>query len=298
MGIWINASGGSTKGAGIAGMLSTLLAVKKVVPVGMTGVSIGAALALPSLLGKHAIIKELITTITLKQVFDNIPVNDKGKITLKALQRMVCSLVSDKVGALGTQNNFIKLYREIVTEEDFEYYLTSDLAPIYVGIVNINIGEAEFINIKTVNYNRFLELIMASTSIPLATELVEIGNNKFYTDGGVAAHIGCKFVVDSHFKVTELINCFSRPKHLQVAEIIKTRKDIEIAKTAIQIFDIQSKNNSKLLEDFIALYSKHYNIKNTNLYTPYLLTHMYDMNSERLNLLYEAGVQEVLLNYN
>lgn len=294
---WLNLSGGSTKGASIAGMVTTLLMEKNFVPDGITGVSIGAILALPLLLGKHTLVRNLITSITLEQIFDSVPVTKKGSLSFKAIKNIVKSFFNDKVHSLGTQNNLMLIYKQLVSKQEFEDYKESNLASIYVGVVDINIGQIKFVNIKTLDYISFLEHIMASASIPLATELVELELNKFYTDGGVAQHIGSKFVVDN-FRVEEMINCFSIPSTIQVKSFVKTKADLELATIALQVFDIQSKNNSKLLLDYVDLYSKTYNIKNTNLHTPFLLTSLYDVNPKSLSILYQAGVEEARTKYN
>jgi predicted acylesterase/phospholipase RssA len=293
---WLNLSGGSTKGAAIAGMVTTLLMEKKFVPTGITGVSIGALLALPLLLGKHTLVRNLITSITLEQIFDNIPVTKKGSLSFSAIRRIVKSFFSD-VHSLGTQNNLLTIYKQLVSKQEFENYKNSNLAPIYIGVVNINVGIVEFINIKQIDYVSFLETVMASSSIPLATELVELKKNQFYTDGGVAAHIGSRFVV-KNFQVTEIINCFSVPSEVQVTPFVVTKKDLELANIALQVFNIQAKNNSNLILDYVDLYSQIYNIKNTNLHTPYLLKSLYDTDSKNLSYLYEAGVKEARTNYN
>jgi len=221
-----NLSGGATKIGGLFAKSERIIKEFGYKPDVISGVSSGALLALPIAMGKWDELKALITTITLDHIFDNYPVNKKGKITLKSIWRLLIGKPS-----LGTQNNLRKTLSSLITEKDFDKYINGKYPRVYIGVTNFNSGEFELINVQNLDYGQYLDYVIASASIPFAVEGVEIDGD-IYFDGGVLHHT-CATEVIRKFKtkITHCITVFSRPRNMDLSYDLFDQIDItQVAK--------------------------------------------------------------------
>ena len=86
---------------------------------------------------------------------------------------------------------FDKLVNEL-DPFDFETFKNSK-TKFFVTVTNLETGQAEYPQIK--DFNKDMEYLRASGSMPLLSKIVEIDNNK-YLDGGVADSIPVKKAID------------------------------------------------------------------------------------------------------
>lgn len=274
-----NISGGATKVGGLFAKSERIIKEFGYKPDVISGISSGALLALPIALGKWDELKELVTNITLEHIFDNNPVNKKGKITLKGIWRLLMGEPS-----LGTQNNLRKTLSNLITEKDFDKYLNGKYPKVFIGVTNFNSGEFELINVQNLDYGQYLDYVIASASIPFAVEGVEI-NGDIYFDGGVLHHTCATEVIRKYkSKITHCITVFSRPRNMDLSYELFDQIDItQVAKQYENISTAYASLTDQIVEKELCT---QYKIKNVQIFCPSVLKSLYDVDPVRLKELY------------
>jgi predicted acylesterase/phospholipase RssA len=286
----LSISGGSTKIAGLAGAIDSLVNKFKYKPDVIVGTSAGSILSLPIALGYWALIKRVTTNFTLDQIFSVSPVNKKGEISLIGKLRVLFGKNS-----LGKQDNLIKTLRGLITEKDFNKYLRGDYPTIYIGMVNFNTGSRKYQNIKECTYEEYLNCVMASTSIPYAVEPVFI-KGEYYFDGGTRDHIGSHWVMENIDGITENVSVFSRPENF--SSLLDTSwKPKNIFSVFERDQDIRVLEISKKDEKLEKLIAEDKNIKHTAIFIPKVLNGLYDTNKDGIKKLYREGYKSTTKYY-
>ncbi len=277
-----NISGGATKIGGLFAKSERIIKEFGYKPDIITGVSSGALLALAIALGKWDELKKLISNFNLDDIFDSKPVNKKGNITLKGVYRAAIGEPS-----LGTQNNLRYLLSSLITELDFDNYINGNYPKVYVGVVNMNTGLFELVNVSLLNYDQYLDYTIASTSIPIAVEGVEI-NGDIYFDGGIIHHTCTKALIDKYkSKLTHCITVFSRPKNIDLS--YENFNQIDISQVAKAVYDLNIGYISIKDQEIEKALCGQYNIKNIQVFCPKVLESLYDVDPSRLKELYERS---------
>jgi predicted acylesterase/phospholipase RssA len=274
-----NISGGATKIGGLFAKSERIIKEFGYKPDVISGISSGALLALPIALGKWDELKELVTNITLKHIFDNYPVNKKGKITLKGIWRLLMGKPS-----LGTQNNLRKTLSKLITEKDFDRYINGKYPKIFIGVTNFNTGEFELVNVQSLDYGQYLDYVIASASIPFAVEGVDIDGD-IYFDGGVLHHTCSTEVIRKYkSKITHCITVFSRPRNMDLFYELFDQIDVtQVAKQYENISTAYASLTDQIVEKELCT---QYKIKNIQVFCPSVLKSLYDVNPTRLKELY------------
>ncbi len=136
----LHGSGGSTKGVGIYEVWKKLILTYKYEPQLISGISVSAILALPVAMNKWAEMDKVMDEFTLETIFNEVPVNEKGNLTLKALFRGI------RGKSLGKQENIIRLLDTIVGKEEFDKFRTSTKTPDIITMsVDIKTGKRIFV---------------------------------------------------------------------------------------------------------------------------------------------------------
>jgi predicted acylesterase/phospholipase RssA len=274
-----NISGGATKVGGLFAKSERIIKEFGYKPDVISGISSGALLALPIALGKWDELKELVSNITLDHIFDNNPVNKKGKVTLKAIWRLLMGEPS-----LGTQNNLRKTLSKLITEKDFDKYINGNYSKVFIGVTNFNTGEFELVNVQDLDYGQYLDYVIASASIPFAVEGVEI-NGDIYFDGGVLHHTCSTEVIRKYkSKITHCITVFSRPRNMDLSYELFDQIDItQVAKQYENISTAYASLTDQIVEKELCT---QYKIKNIQVFCPRVLKSLYDVDPTRLKELY------------
>ena len=274
-----NISGGATKVGGLFAKSERIIKEFGYKPDVISGISSGALLALPIALGKWDELKALVTNITLDHIFDNYPVNKKGKITLKSIWRLLIGKPS-----LGTQNNLRKTLSSLITEEDFNEYIDGEYSKVFIGVTNFNTGEFELVDVQDLYYEQYLDYVIASASIPFAVEGVEI-NGDIYFDGGVLHHVCSTEVIRKYkSKITHCITVFSRPRNMNLSYELFDQIDItQVAKQYENISTAYASLTDQIVEKELCT---QYKIKNIQVFCPSVLKSLFDVDPERLKELY------------
>ena len=186
--------------------------------------------------------------------------------------------------SLGTQNNLRLTVSKLITEDDFDKYINGKYPKVYIGVTNFNSGEFELINVLDLDYEDYLDYVIASASIPFAVEAVEI-NGDFYFDGGVLHHT-CATEVIRKFKskITHCITVFSRPRNMDLSYDVFNQIDItQVAKQYENISTAYASLTDQIVEKELCT---QYKIKNIQVFCPSVLKSLYDVDPIRLKELY------------
>lgn len=133
-------------------------------------------------------LKQMYTSVNNDSIFSVNPFKDNGKIKFFNL---VWRLIKKKK-SIGEFGNLRKLLKESCTIQDFLNIKSSN--EIIITTSNMTTGSPEFFSNKDYThanlgprYDRFIDAIIASASVPLAAEPVKIDND-YYLDGGILEH--------------------------------------------------------------------------------------------------------------
>lgn len=273
-------SGGATK------IVALVAHGTKVLQSGYTpdivvGVSSGSLVMLPLILGKYELLKEKTTNLKLSDIFDKAPVNEKGKITLASGLRGLTK------GSLGTMNNLKESIKFFVSEKEFNDFCKNKKSPLlYAGVTNMNTYKFKLILLNNLTYEAFIETVLASSSIPVFTPPVKIGKELYY-DGGLIHHNpAINLLRSKKYNITECVSIYSRPEIIEDYDPKYNGLSIgrNLSKTVEFLQNSVSLHDSEAEKDFC----KGNNIKLIQRFSPKIMKGVYDVDSERLKLLYDS----------
>jgi len=280
-------SGGSTKIAGLAGAAYELIENFKYKPDIISGISAGSILALPIVFKKWDMIEQTVKNLKLSDFFSIPPVNDSGKFTFRAILRIIFGKES-----LGSEKNLLKKLKEFISEEEFLYYkMNNDMPVVYIGSVDFATGGRRYFNLKDLDYYTFLHVTLASASIPIFCESVTLKVQQTQTylfDGGVRDHIGTAWIIQNIKNITESVSIYSRPEDYKTDQNWTPGNVLTVLERYVDITNVEISKSDEILEDLLC---EKYNIKQTKIFLPKILTSLYDVDPTRLTALYNAGRQ-------
>lgn len=296
-------SGASTKigmlvGAGV--MLLRTFGIRVVVIV---GTSSGAMCALILAIGLYQTAKNKARTFTIKDIFRENPNSLRGM--LKAVNRVLHGHYN-----LYDQTKLVETLKGLISEESFYAWANSINSPdVMIGIYNAETRARHYVSLKSKSYEEALDIVLASTSIPIASAPVNI-NGQMYYDGGVRDHIGSEWYVSNyHGKIDECISVYSRPE-------VFTGDDREISKPftfepptkfpklknikrilglGLELYDVMLNEISKSDEVKTDLLCDKYRIKHTKIFAPYKLADgVYETSPEMNDRLLSIGEEQAV----
>lgn len=244
----------------------------------LAGVSSGALVLLPLALGKFDLLKDLALNLKLSDIFGNSPVDSDGKFTFRAILRALNS------GAFGNMAGLEKTIKRVISEEEFTAYRFDKSLPIcLVGYTNFNTNRFTLVNLKEVDYDMMIKVLLASCSIPIYVPPVEI-NGYQCMDGGVMYHNPASVVLYD-YPVTECVSVYSRPKDADTIDLHFT--GTSLGRAVSKTFEILQDASSRKDEAYEVDYCKRRGIRLTQLFSPSKLKGVYDVDPERLKDLYD-----------
>jgi predicted acylesterase/phospholipase RssA len=287
----LNLSAGGTKVVAIGAAALTLLN-RGYQPDVITGVSAGSYLALPLAMGKYEQTEHLMDAIAsdmLSVMFDPSPVTKSGKLTTTAIWNAATGKPY-----LGKQRKSLDAIRKIITESDFDAW-RNDLNTPEVWVLSIDFisGSRIFENLKNYTFEDALSLILASGSIPVYVEAVEMvvnGKRRLLFDGGVRSHIACREILEQYpTQITEMVSIYSRPEDYRDEK----PDDWVLADISTPLFrftDIATIENSKSCEWAELVLCQQRRIKLNRVFLPSIMQGPYDADPGRLVALKRAAV--------
>ncbi len=210
----LSLSGGSTKISFLAGA-GSIMNQHNDYDI-YTGISAGSIVNLLLPINKYNVLKEAIINSTTDDFFSVKPMNKKGKISIIGLFRILLGKPS-----IGKYNlhSLLKIY---YTPDD-HIQLQNSGKIVIVGAVNYNLEQLDYCDVSKVDYETALKWVVASSSIPIATEPIKIGDF-YYCDGGIMEHVSGLHALN--LGATEIDVIFSRPDEIEKQDILWTPKNI------------------------------------------------------------------------
>lgn len=281
-------SGGSTKIAGLCGAAYQVIEKYGYKPDVISGISAGSILTMPIVFKKWEMLEKTVKNLKLTDFFDINPVNENGSFTIRGVLRVIFGKES-----LGSELNLIKELKEFITPSEFdEYKSNADMPPVYIGTVDFANAGRQFFNLKNVDYDTFLKVVLASSSIPIFTESVKLKNSDsqemmYLFDGGVRQHIATPWVLQNVANITESVSIYSRPENYDIGTW-SPGNVLDVLERYVDITNVEISKSDETLEDLLC---EKLNVKQTKIFLPKVLTSLYDVDPIRLTALYNAGMQ-------
>jgi predicted patatin/cPLA2 family phospholipase len=183
-------SGGGAKGAWAGGAAHALYDKGQRWDL-YVGCSTGSLLAtlLPS--DDFAKVKTMYTDVNANSIFSVNPFNKKGKINVwNALWRVITKKTS-----LGESGNLKKILTDNFTNDDYLKMMIANKSAV-VATTNITKGIVEHFNSAEMKREDFIDIVIASSSVPVAMSPVTYKNCQ-YLDGGIMQHIPVSAAIDA-----------------------------------------------------------------------------------------------------
>lgn len=183
-------SGGGAKGAWAGGFIQYKIEEQKYDWDMYFGTSTGSLLITLSSLKEMSRLKEAYTSVNNDSIFSVKPFTKAGNINiLNAIWRILRGKTS-----LGESANLEKLIRKMFTHDDFA--LTRSLGKkLYPCVTNYTKNRAEYALNSAVDYDTYVKYTLASTSVPIGMNFIDINGDK-YLDGGVVMHVPIQKAID------------------------------------------------------------------------------------------------------
>lgn len=253
-------SGGGAKGAWAGGLVQYLIEEKNYDWDMYFGSSTGSLVIPLTSLKEMERLKEAYINVDNDAIFSLDPFTKKGKINIwNAAWRIIRGKTS-----LGESNNLHERIKTMFTEEDFDK-VKENGKDLFACAVDYTEGVAKFAHNKEVSYNGYVDATWASTSVPLAMDLVEI-NGSGYLDGGVIQHVPIQKAIDMGADEIDVI--VLRPKKNELP-IWEGKNMLDVVMRTLEIMDSHLSNYNVLASTLIA-HDK--DVKLRIRYTPYDLT--------------------------
>jgi predicted patatin/cPLA2 family phospholipase len=269
----LSISGGSTKITALAAHGKNILGYYK--PDVYIGVSAGSILLLPMILGKHNEIEKIVTNLKFSDFFSKSPVNESGKIKISAYIRGLTT------GSFG-EMDLSAVISKLVSECEFNDFKISE-NNVYFGVYNMTLNKFELIHANSLNYEEFILYVTASSAIPVYCKPIKIGDY-YYHDGGLKYHNAASYFLINN-DIEELVSVYSRPKEDSKVDWGYNGKYIgrNLSKSIDSMINSISILNEKNEFDICRLR----NIKLKQHWSPSIMKGVYDINNDRLRLLYD-----------
>lgn len=183
-------SGGGAKGAWGGGVAQALYEIKDRRWDKYVGCSTGSLLITTIPAEDFKVLKEMYTSVDMAGIFSVNPYTKKGKFNIwNAIWRLI-----RKKTSLGESGNLKKLLKTTFNKSNFDALKTNN-KDVWVTVTNLTKGQPEHFSNKELTYDEFINMVMASTSVPIAMDLVKFRGSE-YLDGGVMEHIPILKAID------------------------------------------------------------------------------------------------------
>lgn len=279
-------SGGSTKISGLTGAAYQVLQQYGYKPDVISGVSAGSILSLPIVFKKWDMMEKVVKNLTLSEFFDIVPVTSSGGFTIRGILRVIFGKES-----LGSQKNLVNELKSFITPCEFEEYKANvNMPPIYIGTVDFQNAARQVFNLKEVQYADYLNIVLASSSIPIFCESVHMkpaDKDMYLFDGGVRQHILTPWVLQNVGGITESVSIYSRPENYDIGAW-SPGNVMSVLQRYVNITNVEISKSDEALEDLLC---RDMGVKQCKIFLPTIMTSLYDCDPTRLAQLYEAGSQ-------
>jgi len=202
---------------------------------------------------------------------------------------------------LYDDSNLRDSLKSIISRRLFiDWQLTTGSPDIFIGVTHIDNQKGKkiekYFNLKEVEYEDAIEIVMASTSIPPFVEAKVVNGVKYY-DGGLQSHNGSEYILKQDTSITELHSIYSRTKEITSYDWSFPTNGfmkfsiVKIMKRVIDLLVLRISYDDEIITDAIC---RENNIKQHKYYTPRNIAEVsYEMNrkinKERFDLGFIEG---------
>lgn len=246
-------SGGGSKGAFAGGIVEYLIKEKQLNWNVYIGTSTGNLLCPLISVGKIDELKNKYTTISDSDIYSVNPFTKNGGVSIFNLLKRIIF----KKRSLGEASKLRKLISSFLTESDYNLLLNSN-KEIFSCVTNFTTSCSEYKRIKDEKWEDFCDWMFASSSVPIAFDVVK-KNGYEYFDGGMTNSVPIQKAIDEQCTEIDVIilkqkqenNWYSNIyKNPMFAIIMKTLNVLlrEIAMSDIQIGLLEAKNGQNVIK--------------------------------------------------
>jgi len=253
-------SGGGCKGAWAGGLIQQMIEERGYDWDMYFGTSTGSLLITLVPLHKMEKLKEAYTSVSNENIFSVNPFNKKGKISIpNAIWRIIRGKTS-----LGESGGLEKLIKNMFSPS--EYYDIRKLDKrVYPCATNYTTNKEEYVRNLDATYDEYVKFTIASTSVPLAMNLVDLKSAQ-YLDGGVLMHVPIQKAIDEGADEIDVI--VLRPEKVDNTPWYP-KNILDVLMRTINIMQDQISQSNVIVGQLIA---KEKDVKIRIRYTPYKLT--------------------------
>jgi predicted acylesterase/phospholipase RssA len=291
-------SGGGTKIPGIFGAAESIL-MKGYEPTHISGISAGSILSVPIAMMRYhpeigEQIREIVLNLKYSDFFDKVPVNPDGSIKFGAVLRFLWKTKFGFGGgqpiALGSQENLKKTLSKIIKPWMYEQYKRNDKYPVcMIMAVDFLTGKRKWFNLKSLDYDTYLNAVNASSSIPIFTPGVKMDGMHLF-DGGVRDHLISAETIRRFQHLiqndSKSISIYSRPEDFK---IVRNRKMFDIGHVLETNLDIMMTEISKDDEYEENTVCSMKGVHLQKIFLPRIASGFYDIKKDTLRMLYASG---------
>jgi len=256
-------SGGGSKGAWAGGLIQQMIEERGYDWDMYFGTSTGSLLITLAPLKKMNELKDAYTTVDNKSIFSVDPFTKKGKINwLNAVWRTIRGKES-----LGESDNLEKKIRGFFTIEDYNKIIALGKKTFPCATEYMYGRDVYVCNMDT-DYDKYIKYTRASTSVPVAMNLIPIDNN-FLLDGGVTQHVPIQKAIDEGADEIDIIILRKEDIYDDEPWIPANKNWFDVLLRTTDIMESQISKQNVIVGQ---LQAKDKDVKLRFRYTPYKLT--------------------------
>jgi len=254
-------SGGGAKGAWGGGIAQALHEVQNKSWDLHIGCSTGSLLVTTIPNGEFDLLKKMYTSVNNDDIFSVNPYTDEGKLKKwNALWRIINGQTS-----LGESGNLRRLLRKYFTKKKY-YDLRLINKLVLITVTNVTTGQVKYFSNIECEYDEFIDVIMASTSVPPIMDTVKI-NGDLYLDGGIMEHVPLAKAIEMEAKEIDVI--VHRPENYP-DECWTPRNMFDIITRSVDLLQREVSTSDVMIGQLLNI--RQPGIKINFYYTPRLLT--------------------------
>jgi len=281
----ISGCGASTRGAGVGTAL--VESAKRFNFDAFIGVSYSAVVGVPLALGMYEDIERESVSLNHNTFFKVPPMNKKGGLSFKAVMRLLGSISAPKkYHSFGVQD--VKpILKKFVSKSLFEKYKKGYYPDVYICAVCVETQQPVVWNVKELDYETYLKVVSASSRIPVWTQYEKIGCYHYY-DGGVTDTNASVLLLDK-LPIKEVVSIYPRPANFEGKKVPNVDGIVGAINWTIDTMLKNVSYNDSLVE---RLECEKRNISLRQIFLPYVLDNLYDVDPARLKQLQDLAKKE------
>jgi predicted patatin/cPLA2 family phospholipase len=253
-------SGGGSKGAWAGGLVQQFIEERGYDWDMYFGTSTGSLLNTLIPLKDMKRLKEAYTNVTNKNIFSVDPFTKRGKLNIfNAIWRIINSKTS-----LGESGGLEKILKSMFSPDDF-YNIRKLDKHVWSCVSDYTHNQVQYGYNQNLTYDEYIKYTLASTSVPLAMNLVTV-NGSDHLDGGVLMHVPIQKAIDEGADEVDVI--ILRPEKIDTTEW----RPKNILDVMLRTIDIMQEHISEANVLIAQLNAGKKDVKLRIRYTPYKLT--------------------------